>query len=485
MYNIERILQKESTMNKNRLYSSCPMVHNCIRRTQEKYLVASPSDLESMSLDAYIFGYPLVLMDVTKSWMMANGSRINQFLHQRVFPDSQFTTIVRPNVDTLYSMAWLDLAPKPIILHVPNTHDKYYIMEFLDAWTNVFASVGARTTGTRETTFAIVGPQWHGILPQGVSMIHAPTNTVWIIGRTQTNGPKDYPIVHRIQDKYTLTSFNAWESAAISCSNIYPQNPMNHNQPSPADQVANMNAAAFFQTMMTAMYRNPPLLEDPVINIKLAALDLVPSENFNFYNLNPAAIQALEEGVTYGPKKIKAASIEKYKKNNRNGWNVILKNIGFYGFHYMQRAIIAMSGIGANLPQDAVYGSAFTGKSGKPLHGNYCYVIHFDKSQLPPVHAFWSITLYNTQGFLVRNAIHRYAVSPHLGKVKYNPNGSLDIFIQNRSPGKDKSSNWLPTPKGLFNLTLRMYWPKQPVLNGDWRPPWVNQIVCSYKNSVR
>jgi hypothetical protein len=457
-------------MNKNRLYRLCPMNYNYIQPTKVNSFFESSSNLESIAIDAYIYGYPLVLMDVTKEWMLANGSHINQFLNQRVFPDPNFTTIVRPNVDTLYSMAWLKLSRKAIILHVPDTHSRYYLMEFLDAWTNVFASVGARTTGTEERTFAIVGPEWDGILPKSVTKIQAPTNTVWIIGRTQTNGPKDYSIVHRIQDNYTLTSLSTWGNATISYCNNSPENQMNLNQLPPVDQVANMNAATFFQTMMIAMYMNPPLLEDPAINIRLAALGLVPSQNFNFYNLNTSAMQALEYSVKYGPKRIKAKGIENYKKNNRNGWNIILKNIGFYGVHYMQRAIIAMEGIGANLPQDSVYGDTFTDKDGKPLKGNNYYVIHFDKRQLPPVNAFWSITLYNTKGFLVKNAINRYAISPHLGKLKYNSNGSLDIFIQNQSPGENKNSNWLPAPRGLFNLILRMYWPKRSVLDGEWRP---------------
>jgi hypothetical protein len=463
-------------MNENRLYSSCPMNNSCNQSAKTNYFFENSAELESIAMDAYIYGYPLVLVNITKAGMLANGSCINQFLNQRVFPNPKFTTIVRPNVDTLYSMAWLDLSRAPIVLHVPNTHNRYYLMEFLDAWTNVFASLGARTTGTKERKFVIVGPEWDGILPEGVTKIQAPTNTVWIIGRTQTNGVKDYPIVHKIQDKYTLTTFNAWENTIFYGDNTR-QDQMNFNeQASPAEQVANMDAATFFQIMMTTMYMNPPSIEDPIINKKLTVLGLIPNRKFNFCNLSPSIQRALAYSVQYGPKEIKAEGAQNYIKNNNNGWNSILNNIGYYGVHYMLRAIIAMTGIGANLPQDSIYSTAFSDKDGKALKGSNQYMIHFDKEELPPVNAFWSITLYNTKGFLVNNTINRYAISPHLRNLTYNSNGSLDIFIQNQSPGKNKNSNWLPAPKGLFNLILRMYWPKQPVLNGEWQPPGIIKI---------
>jgi len=429
--------------------------------------------LNSMALDAYIYGYPLVLMDITKNIMLSSGYQQNQFSNERIFPDPQYTTIIRPNVDTLYSMAWLDLSREPILLYVPDTHNKYYLMELLDAWSNVFASIGARTTGTRKGVYAITGPQWNGILPEGIIRVAAPTNTVWIIGRTQTNGPKDYPIVHAIQDNYALIPLSYFGRLEAQYNVDHAKKPLRLN---PVDQVTSMNAATFFQTMLKAMYMNSPWIEDPAINRKLTALDLVPSKTFDFYNLSPSVANVLELAVDVGTKLMKAEAVKKYTRNNINGWSLLFKGMGFYGVDYMQRAIVAMTGIGANLPQDAVYAPAFIDVNEKPLVGYNNYMIHFDNGQLPLVNAFWSITLYNDRGYLVRNPMNRYAISPHLGKLNYNADNSLTIFIGKFLPRKNYITNWLPPPENSFNLTLRMYWPKQIVLNGSWKPPAIIPI---------
>ena len=250
------------------------------------------------------------------------------------------------------------------------------------------------------------------------------------------------------------------------------------SQSSTKDQVANMSADAFFNTMMTAMYMNPPYpaIQSPEMSEKLRALGLIPSKDFNFEKLNPSIQHALEYAAKNGPKVIETAGIKIFKDTEVTDWSILLKNIGSYGTDYTQRAVIAMSLLGANIPQDSVYGYNFVDRTGKSLDGSNNYIIHFNNDQLPPVNAFWSITLYNTEGFLVENPINRYAISPHLGKLNYNPDGSLDIFVQNTSPGEKMESNWLPSPKSLFNLMLRMYWPKSPVLSGQWKPPVVVQM---------
>lgn len=424
--------------------------------------------LNFMAIDAYIYGYPLVLVNVTKKMMLASGLQINHFLNERVFPTSQYTTIIRPNVDTLYSMAWLDLSREPLILYVPDTNNRYYLMELLDAWTNVFTSIGARTTGTGPGAFAITGPQWNGMLPKDTSRIGAPTNTVWVIGRTQTNGETDYPIVHAIQNKYNLISLSDWKGIA-DCN----ENNSRTKSPNitPVNRVATMDAASFFQTMMEAAYLDPPWIEDPSMNKRLTMLGLLPTKAFNFFNLAPAVQQALANAVKYGPQLIKSEAKKESISNNSNGWKAFFKSIGFYGANYLQRAIVGMTGIGANLPQDSVYYPAASDNTGRPLMGYNNYIIHFAKNHFPPNNAFWSITAYTVNGYLVDNAINRYAVSSHLSKLNYNIDGSLDIFVGNVPPGKADVANWLPTPEGSFNLVLRIYWPKQSVLSGHWTPP--------------
>jgi hypothetical protein len=430
--------------------------------------------LDGTATEVYIYGYPLVLMDVTKRMMLAAGSHLNRFLNERAFPAPQYTTIVRPNVDTLYSMAWLDLSRGPVMLRVPDTHSRYYLMELLDAWTNVFASIGARTTGTREGNYLITGPVWNGKLPEGTIRVGAPVNTVWIIGRTQTNGPADYPEVHAIQNQYVLIPSGGRGEMRDPCQHDGAKRPLNIN---PADLVAGMDAATFFQTMMTAMFLNPPWIADPEMDKKLAILGLVPGQTLDIHRLSPPVQHALQVAAAYAPGLIQAGAVQKNRRYNIHGWTLLLQNMGFYGADYMRRAMVAMTGIGANLPHDAVYAPAFTDAAGKPLTGDNTYLIHFNPGELPPVHAFWSITLYNEKGYLVENPIHRYAVSPHLHPLVYNSDGSLDIFTGNTPPGKSFELNWLPAPAGSFNLILRMYWPNEPILTGTWTPPEIQACI--------
>ncbi|MDR3564753.1 MAG: DUF1254 domain-containing protein [Negativicutes bacterium] len=432
-----------------------------------------PAALGSAAIDAYIYGYPLVLVEMTKRAMLASGSKINCFTNERAFPDPRYTTIVRPNVDTLYSMAWLDLSAEPVILSVPDTHGRYYVLEFLDAWTNVFASVGARTTGTRERTFLITGPGWNGVLPDGMSRIETPGDRVWIIGRTQTNGLPDFPAVHAIQDQYGLTPLSRWGNVAGQIARDWQPAAINET---PVSQVANMTAAGFFQAMTQAMDSNPPWIADPAMADTLAALGLVPAKAFDFFRLNPAVRQSLEFAAAHGLGRIQAEAVEKYLQNSSNGWSLMRQNIGFYGADYLQRAVVALVGIGANLPQDAVYGTAFTDEAGGRLAGRYNYILHFDKDRLPPARAFWSITAYNDQGYLIPNPIRRYALSPHLGNLNFNRDGSLDIFVGMASPGKNSAANWLPVSAGRFNLAIRLYWPSRSVLEGRWNPPGVARV---------
>lgn len=428
----------------------------------------SLQDLERAAVDAYIYGFPLVLMDVTKRTGAIGLAQRNRFYNQKALSTPKFTQVVRPNVDTLYSSAWLDLTAGPLLLHVPNTNQRYYLLPMLDAWSNVFASIGARTTGTEEQIFVIVGPDWQGSLPPNIPVIHAPTNTVWITGRTQTNGPEDYPAVHAIQREYALSPLN------LSASS----NPQDHiiiSQHSPKELVASMDAAAFFNLMMALMFKNPPYaaIQSPEMSMKLQALGLVPSSHFRFSQLNAPAQQALTKAMTKGPKAIEAAGKKIFANNETNGWSMLLRDIGNYGTNYLQRAVVANTLFGANIPQDAVYAYNFTDSKGNPLDGNNQYIIRFLPGQMPPAQAFWSVTLYNSDGFLVKNSMNRYAISPHLGKLQYNRDGSLDIYIQHSSPGADIETNWLPAPTGPFNLMLRIYWPQSSVLHGQWHPPAV------------
>ena len=411
---------------------------------------------------AYIYAYPLVTAIVTKE-IMAQKAPVNQFSHAREFPDDKFTDIVRPNVDTLYSMAWLDLSKSPIILSVPDTHERYYLMEIMDAWTNVFASLGKRTTGTKAKEFAIVGPDFHGYLSKQYKRIDSPTNIAWIIGRTQTNGKKDYEAVRKIQDEYKLTFLK--EVKAQQANSI-------KTSMSPKDYVDSMNAKTFFTFFADALKDNPPSRSDKVILKKLKKIGIEPGKNFDANKLSPEIIAQMDKAIKKGQEDILQESQKFGKKVN--GWQ-IMNDIGTYGINYLTRAIVAMIGIGANLPQDAIYPTTFADSDGKLLNGTNKYVIHFAKGKLPPVNAFWSITMYNSSSYLVPNSINRYALGDR-DNLQFNKDGSLDIYITHDAPQEKYLSNWLPAPSQDFNLTLRMYWPKRTALNGSWTPPGVEKI---------
>ncbi|MGJ0507127.1 MAG: DUF1254 domain-containing protein [Methylocystis sp.] len=430
-------------------------------------------------VEAVVYGLPLVMMDLTRSKTTnvaapeAFAAPVNQFVHVRQFPDASFTDVVRANVDTLYSSAFLDLSAGPIVLSVPETHGRYYLMPMLDAWTNVFASPGKRTTGTKAGHFAIAGPGWVGTLPKGVTEIRAPTNMVWIIGRTQTNGPKDYPAVHAIQDGYRLTPLPAFGKRYTPPPGVV--DPAVDMKTAPVDQLKKMSAEAFFNRLATLLKSNPPPAADAPVLEKLKAIGVVPGEKFEPAKLDPAVAKGLESSVAVALEKLQAAS--KDVGAPANGWRIPPMILGKFGADYGARAVVALVGLGANLPQDAVYPSAFVDGSGKPLNGANKYVVHFDKGALPPARAFWSVTLYNPESFFVANPINRYALSSWM-PLKKNPDGSLDLYVQRDSPGKAKEANWLPAAAQDFSLTLRMYWPQETppsILDGSWKPPAVTQ----------
>ncbi|NIK75524.1 hypothetical protein FHS15_000624 [Paenibacillus castaneae] len=429
------------------------------------------STLNSYALEAYVYGFPVLLMNITRRTGLASMMQKNLFYHQQTLSTPEFKLVVRPNVDTLYSPAWLDLTDGPLLLHVPDTNGKYYLLSMLDAYSNVFSSIGSRTTGTSEQYFVIAGPSWHGSLPPNIPVIYAPTNTALIAGRTQTDGPKDYPIVHTIQRGYTLTPLFPSSSKGMLDERI-------NSKQSPKDIVGSMDAAVFFTLLMSLMAKNPPYsaIQSPEITIKLRTLGLMPSSSFNYYDLSPTIQTTLSKAAQVGLQAISAAGDEVFRHNEVNGWSILLNNVGNYGTNYIYRAVAADRLFLGNIPQDAVYGYSFVDNAGHLLDGHNMYRIHFLPEQLPPVHAFWSVTLYNSDGFLVENEINRYALSPHLDNLHFNADGSLDFVIQSTSPGKDNESNWLPAPLGSFNLVIRLYWPQTSVLYGQWLPPSVIKI---------
>ena len=438
----------------------------------------SAAEARKIGVEAVVYGFPLVVMDATMR-ASTNVPRpqpnahapVNQFGNMPKYPSASDHTVVRMNIDTLYSWAWLDLSKEPVVLSVPDTHGRYYMMPMLDAWTNVFASPGTRTTGDKVGSFAVTGPGWTGSLPAGVKEIKSPTNMVWIIGRTQTNGPDDYAAVNALQAQYKLTPLSAFGRPYTPPPGVV--DPAVGMKVGPGDQVAKMNSTTFFKTLARLMAANPPPVEDAPALAMLAKIGVVPGRDFDPSKLDPAVAKELEKSVRVALERLQAAA--KTWGKPVNGWNVPPMNVGDFGTDYGFRAVVAFIGLGANLPADAIYPFAFVDGDRKPLTGANRYVVHFDKARTPPANAFWSLTMYDAQSFPVENPINRYTISSWM-PLEHNKDGSLDVYVQKDSPGKDKEANWLPAAAGDFSVTMRVYWPKPAMLDGSWKPPPVKRV---------
>jgi len=438
-----------------------------------------PNDFYNAAIDVYVYGYPLVLSALTKQVMTnvpsaQNDGRapINQFSHALHLASPADKDIIRPNIDTLYSIAWLDLSMEPLVLSVPDTNDRYYLLPILDAWTDVFASLGKRTTGTKAKNFIIVGPNSNVALPPNIPVIKSSTNMAWITGRTLvTNNEDDIEVARQIQKGYTLTPLSKWGTDYIPPSNL-PIDPSIDMTTPPFQQVNMMNGVTFFQLLANALKTNPPHPEDYQTNIiaELKIIGITPGEDFNISTLsndelnllNLAAKNALEQIIKFIPK---ISTLE-------NGW-MKANIIGNYGTSYMNRAGVAYSGFGANMIDDAIYLMATTDEKNILLNGTKKYIIHFARNDIPPAKGFWSISLYDSNGLIVPNSINRYALGDR-SNMHFNKDGSLDIYLQQNSPGSDAESNWLPLPTENFNLLMRVYWPQLIAKKGIWKPPVIS-----------
>ncbi len=423
---------------------------------------------------AWLFGYPLVLMDATSR---ASAARFrpdfhNRFFHSTALPDHRFRTIVKPNNDTLYSVAWLDLEEQPVVLAVPDTGGRYYVMPFMDAWTNVFDMVGKRTTGTAAGSWMIAGPDWEGETPADVGLVRSPTNLVWLLGRIQINGTQDLPAVLALQQKFTLAPLSLWREGGHNAPlELLPG--VGEPDPSPKDEVAELSAGEFFGRLTRLMQSQPPAPEDAPALEEFASLGILEGQV-----LAPGEIGAidrfiLERGVDYMRRTLPEELAR--RRNAENGWYVARASIGNYGTDYGMRAGVALVGIGALPPAEASYPSTSVDSAGRPLTGEHRYRIRFAPGQTPPADAFWSVTMYDEDDYLVDNPIGRYAIGDR-DRLDYHPDGSLELYIQHEQPGAGPG-NWLPAPAGGFTLTLRIYMPQEAFFDGSWPLPAVERLT--------
>lgn len=391
----------------------------------------------------------------------------------RHYPDSSFRDVTAPNADTLYTTAWIDVGEEPWILGLPDMKDRYFLMPMLDGWTNVFQVPGTRTTGTGAQAYAITGPGWSGQLPPGVKEYKSPTNLIWILGRIYCTGTaEDYAAAHALQDQIELSPLSAWgKGYQPAPGKVDPSIDM---KKAVRDQVNALDAVSYFKLLADLMKTNPPSAADAPELARFAAIGLVPGQDFD-------AGKLVADFADRIPKAAFDRIMLQFKINpamkSIHGWGYTTKT-GLYGTDYLMRALVTAIGLGANRPQDAVYPTSLKDAKDSEYDGAHRYVVRLEKGMLPPVQGFWSLTMYDGQYFFVSNPLNRYSISPRQD-LKRGVDGSVELYIQNESPGADRESNWLPAPRGKFVLMLRMYWPNEnnpSIIDSTWTPPPVTRV---------
>ena len=412
---------------------------------------------------AYLYAFPLVLMDATRkvstNTETPNGTRapINQFIHAEKLADAASRAVVTPNVDTIYTQAFLDVGTEPMLYGVPQT-DRFFNVQVLDAWTNTAAVLEA------PGLYAITRSDWQGELPEGVQRINVPTNRVWTIARIVLSGQEDLPNVRAIQDKMQLMPLSAyqmdsWTAPAGTYDPAYDFVPVQH--------VLALSPQEFFDTANQLMETNPPAAADAPVLRELAALHVGPGEKFDDKALGLFSGLRWKLMLLQLKGKLKAEAANYAQQMGQ--WIYYGDPIGDFGTAYTYRAMVALMGLGANTTDVAIYPKTDVDSTGAVLTGKKTYTLHIEAEPPTKEKGFWSVTAYGEDDFLIDNAIDRYCVNDRSG-LHRNPDGSIDIILSKEAP--EDTTNWLPVGEGDFHLFLRIYKPDTAALEG-WQPPVV------------
>lgn len=442
-------------------------------------------EAKAIAMDAYVYGYSLITTEVTRVQMTnvdkADGLRgpMGQFMNVKRYPPADYRGVSAPNADTLYSIAWIDLGKEPTVFSHPDMGSRYYLFPMYSLWMPVIESAGTRTTGEKAEKFLLTGPGWEGTVPAGMTQIKSPTRYMLILGRTYADGTEqDYKAVNALQEQFSLRPLSQFGKHDWT----FTPPPVNPDPgfamtDKPQDVILKLGTKGYFDMMGRLMCKDaPPAPQDAPIIAKMAQIGIVPCKEFDLAALDQATQDALKNLPQEALDKIAAhrASLGRVA----DGW--VISEVGAYGTDYMKRAVVGAFGWPANLDKDAVYPYTEVDSTGAPLTGAHKYTLTFAKGQEPPVDGFWSITMYEIdQGWwFAPNPLNKFTVSPRNNPVR-NADGSLTLYFQNESPGKDKEANWLPAPKGPFLPMIRMYWPKvtkPSILDGTWIPPRIVKI---------
>jgi hypothetical protein len=433
-----------------------------------------------IATEAYIYGYPLVTFDMARKQQTnvarpdAEHAPMGQVIRMRSYPAVDNHCCAAPNADTLYTEVWLDVSKEPWVFSIPDMGNRYYIMPMLDAWSEVIEVAGSHTTGGKPQIYAITGPGWKGTLPKGMKEVRSPTGMVWILGRIYSNGtPEDYQAVHALQDKFSVVPLAAWGKPYTPPPGLVDRS--FDMKTSVRKQVNALDIDAYFERLAQLMKTNPPTAQDAAMVAQMARIGLVPGKDFD-----PEKLRFIDRELIKGVPKLALLEMGAHLKRQKttNGWLYFTQGVGNFGTDYLTRGMANLLGPGWNRAQDAVYPLSQKDANGDEYNGEkYKYVVRFAKGKLPPAEAFWSLTMYDSDFFFAPNTLNRYDLAQR-DKLVTNPDGSVDMYLQADSPGKAREANWLPAPKGKFQLVMRIYTPRRTapsILDGSWTPPPVKR----------
>ncbi len=426
-----------------------------------------PAEAQKIAADAYLYAYAMLynyktlFQQVMDSGFPGYIGGFNRFRHySRGFTPAD-TDIVSPSNDTPYSWAWLDLRAEPMVISVPASRDRYYVLQWFDLYTHNFAYIGSRATGTEAGDYLIAGPDWKGEKPEGIKQVlRSETRIVGTLTRTSWTGPKDRQGLVAMQRQYrirTLSEYLGGTPPVPAPTYVFP-----------AWDEARVGTIDFTGYLNFILRFAPTVPSETEMMNRFARIGIGPGRTFDAAAVDPETRKAIEAGIKDAQKALQETIDKTTSSANLFGTRQ------FLGSDYiMRRAVGAAMGIYGNSKEEAYYTAFTVDADKKPLEGSKSYVLHFAKDQVPPVKYFWSMTMYNLpKRLLVDNAINRYAIGSRTDGLKTNADGSVDIYLQSQSPGKDKESNWLPTPpSGNYYMVLRMYGPEGALAAGTWQSP--------------
>ncbi|MEA2331163.1 MAG: hypothetical protein QOH58_1301 [Thermoleophilaceae bacterium] len=421
----------------------------------ERRVAKRDRPLFAAGVAAYVYGLAPVAVNVTTQRFLEN-----QLVSIAALVDPSVRTVVLPNHDTTYTVGRLQLSAGPLILDVPDTAGRYYVIQLLDAYSNTIDYVGRRTTGTRAGTYAIVPPGYAGPLPPGVRRIQSPTNAVWVLGRTLLRDAADLPAVTEVMRGYRITALGPWDAGQR-------QEPFLLGAFPTLPPVTLPGGVAFYAKLAEILRTDPPPARDRCALRAFAPAIAEPG----------ADPRTLTAAARAGARIVRRAEqrANRFGARRNNGWVLPGPYVGAYGRNYLGRAVIATAALGANTRPETVYALAVGDVKGRSLRGRHRYTVRFPRGELPPADAFWSLTMYGADRYLVPNPIDRYAIGDRTAGLRRGRDGSLTIHVQRRPPAGAARANWLPAPSGRFRLALRVYEPRPSVLNGRWQPPPVQR----------